>query len=79
VAEFVAKQKYYAAYDAQRLAEEGVRAKPHHLLTQPLRQFWWRCITLRGWKDGLHGLRLSWLMAGFEFEKYRRLRKGGHP
>ena len=76
-AEFVAKQKYYAAYDAQRLAEEGARAKPHHLLSQPVRQFWWRFVTLRGWKDGLHGLRLSWLMAGFEFEKYRLLRKGG--
>ena len=77
VGEFVAKQKYYAAYDAQRLAEEGVRAKPHHLLTQPMRQFWWRFITLQGWKDGLHGLRLSWLMAGFEFEKYRLLGKCG--
>ncbi len=77
VPEFVAKQKYYAAYDAQRLAEEGIRVKPHHLLSQPLRQFWWRFITLCGWKDGWHGLRLSWLMAGFEFEKYWRLKNGG--
>jgi glycosyltransferase involved in cell wall biosynthesis len=73
--EFVAKQKYYAAYDAERLAAEGARAKPHNFLLQPLRQFWWRFITLHGWRDGAHGLRLSLLMAGFEFEKYRHLKK----
>ena len=60
-------------YDADRLALEGVRAKPHHLLSQPLRHFWWRFITLEGWRDGVHGLRLSALMARFEFEKYRLL------
>ncbi len=75
VGEFIAKQTDYARYDAQRLALEGVRAKPHHLISQPLRQVWWRFITLAGWKDGLHGLRLSLLMGRFEFEKYRRLRK----
>lgn len=73
VAEFIAKQTVYAAYDAQRLALGGVRARPHHLLTMPVRQFWWRFVTLAGWKDGLHGLRLSLLMGRFEFEKYRRL------
>ncbi|HRE29784.1 MAG TPA: glycosyltransferase family 2 protein [Anaerolineales bacterium] len=73
VGEFVRKQTYYAEYDADRLAMEGVRARPHHLLSQPLRHFWWRFVTLSGWRDGLHGLRLSLLMARFEFEKYRLL------
>ncbi len=73
VAEFVAKQTDYAAYDAQRLRLEGVRARPHHLATMPLRQFWWRFVTLAGWRDGWHGLRLSALMGRFEFEKYRLL------
>lgn len=75
VPEFVAKQKYYATYAAERLAADGARAKPQNFILQPLRQFWWRFITLHGWRDGGHGLRLSWLMAGFEFEKYRTLRK----
>lgn len=74
VAEFVAKQRYYAGYDARQLAAEGVRPLPHKFIVQPLRQFWWRLITLGGWRDGLHGLRLSVLMAGFEWEKYRLLR-----
>lgn len=73
VAEFVAKQRYYAGYDAGRLQLEGVRARPHHLLLQPLRQFYWRFVTLGGWRDGAHGLRLSVLMAYFEWEKYRQL------
>jgi hypothetical protein len=73
VAEFTAKQRYYADYDAQRLRLEGVRARPHHLLSQPVRHFWWRFVALQGWKDGLHGLRLCLLMARFEFEKYRLL------
>lgn len=73
VAEFIAKQTDYARYDAERLRLEGVRARPHHLLTMPVRQFWWRFVTLGGWRAGRHGLRLSALMARFEFEKYRLL------
>ncbi len=75
VPEFIAKQRFYAAYDASRLASEGQRARPHNFILQPWRQFWWRFVALQGWRDGVHGLRLSLLMAGFEFEKYRLLRK----
>jgi hypothetical protein len=78
IAEFVAKQTYYANYDALRLALEGVRAGPHHLVTMPVRQFWWRFVTLQGWREGWHGLRLSLLMARFEFEKYRLLIASPH-
>ncbi|MBP7692132.1 MAG: glycosyltransferase family 2 protein [Anaerolineales bacterium] len=72
VAEFVAKQTAYARYDAERLKLEGVRVRPHHLVTMPARQFWWRFVALAGWRDGWHGLRLSVLMGRFEFEKYWR-------
>jgi hypothetical protein len=78
VSEFVAKQASYAAYDAQRLALAGARARPHNFVLQPARQFWWRFVTLSGWRDGWHGLRLSLLMSRFELEKYRRLRKLHH-
>jgi hypothetical protein len=40
----------------------------------PARQFWWRFVTLAGWRAGWHGLRLSALMARFEFEKYLMMR-----
>ena len=37
--------------------------KPRNLILQPLRHFWWRYITLQGYRDGLHGLRLCTLLA----------------
>jgi len=73
VDEFIVKQKDYARYDAGQLYAAGQRAKPQNFVLQPLRQFWWRFVTLAGWKEGWHGLRLSALMGYFEFEKYRQL------
>ena len=78
VTEFIAKQKYYAAYDAQGLAAAGVRAKARHFLLQPLRHFYWRWIQLAGWRGGWHSLRLSLLMSYFEYEKYRILANVNH-
>jgi glycosyltransferase involved in cell wall biosynthesis len=75
VGEFIAKQRDYARYDAGQLWAAGVRARPQNYILQPLRQFWWRWLTLGGWRDGGHGLRLSLLMAYFEWQKYRQLRQ----
>jgi hypothetical protein len=75
VGEFIRKQGAYARYDAGILHAEGKRAKPHNFTLQPIRQFFWRYITLHGWRDGLHGLRLSLFMAYFQFVLYRYLRQ----
>lgn len=75
VGEFVAKQYQYTKYDAGILHAQGQRAKPQNFVLQPLRQFWWRFVTLEGWRDGLHGLRLSLLMAYFQWVLYGELRK----
>jgi glycosyltransferase involved in cell wall biosynthesis len=72
--QFVEKQRRYVAYDARILFEQGVRPKPQNYVLQPLRQFRWRFITLKGYIDGLHGLRLSMLLAWYEFRKYLLLR-----
>ncbi|MEP7294408.1 MAG: glycosyltransferase family 2 protein [Chloroflexota bacterium] len=74
LAQFVEKQRRYSAYDARILHEQGIEPKPQNYLLQPLRQFWWRYVTLKGYGDGLHGLRLSLLMAWYEFRKYLLLR-----
>lgn len=71
--QFVAKQQRYTAYEARILYEQGVRPKPHNFILQPLRHFRWRFFTLKGYRDGLHGLRLSILMAWYELRKYRML------
>jgi (heptosyl)LPS beta-1,4-glucosyltransferase len=73
VREFRRKQDRYTDYEARMLLESGQRAKPWNFLLQPLRQFWWRCVTLQGYKDGWRGLLLSVFMAYYEFIRYWRL------
>ena len=74
MAHFKTKQRRYTAYDALVLYEQGIRPEPQNYLLQPLRQFWWRFVTLKGYRDGLHGLGLSVLMGWYEWRKYRLLR-----
>jgi len=76
--QFREKQNRYVRYDARILQEQGIRPRPHKFLTQPLRQFLWRFVTLRGYRDGWHGLRMSLLMAWYEFQKYVHLRRLYH-
>jgi hypothetical protein len=38
-----------------------------------VREFWRRFVRLRGYIDGLHGLRLAWWMARATWETYRLL------
>ena len=71
--QFMDKQENYARIDAQRLYAQGVTPRHHTFILQPLRQFYWRYITLGGYRDGWHGLRLSLLMARFENRKYQLL------
>lgn len=74
LAQFTAKQRKYTAYEAQIMYQEGIRPKPRNYILQPLRHFRWRFVTLKGYRDGWHGLRLSLLMAGYELRKYIILR-----
>lgn len=81
-AHFQATQAAYTTYDAGILYQDGVRVRSHHYLSQPWRQFWWRYVTLKGYADGGHGLRLSVYMAYYEGVKYRKLAqlwKGDSP
>lgn len=73
--QFAEKQRRYTAYDAKILFEQGLRPRPHNYILQPLRQFWWRYVTLKAYIDGLHGLRLSMLMGWYELRKYWLLGK----
>ena len=71
--QFHAKQHKYTAYDAGILKEQGIRPKGYTPYSQAIRQFWWRFGALQGYRDGLHGLRLSLYLAYYEWLKYRRL------
>ena len=71
VSQFHEKQKKYARFEAGIRREAGLSAKVWTYFTAPMRQFWWRFVTLRGHQDGLHGLRLSLLMAYYEHMTWR--------
>ncbi len=75
VRQFHEKQRRYVQYDAQILYQNGVRPKIYTPYSQPIRHFKWRFIDLKGYKDGVHGLRLSLLMAWYEFRKYQQLKR----
>lgn len=77
--QFTRKQQRYVAYDAGILLKQGVHSKFHTPYTQALRHFWWRFVTLSGWRDGLYGILLSGLMGYYEMLKYQRLRKAQNP
>ncbi len=77
-AQFHRKQRRYAAYEARILAQRGLRPRPHNFVLQPWREFRRRFVALGGWRDGLHGLRLSLLLAWYYgFMPYWLLWRGG--
>jgi (heptosyl)LPS beta-1,4-glucosyltransferase len=74
VAQFHTKQGSREVFEATTLHRQGVRLRPHTFLLQPLRHFWWRYVTLKGYRDGWHGLRLCLLLAYyFGWRNYIRL------
>jgi glycosyltransferase involved in cell wall biosynthesis len=75
VGQFMRKQDHYAHYEARVLVREGISPRPHSLLLQPAREFTRRYLSLRGYRDGLHGLLLCTLMAYYTFIAYWRARR----
>jgi glycosyltransferase involved in cell wall biosynthesis len=73
LADFVQRQNKYVRYDAGILYQQGAHPRFYTPYSQAVRHFLWRFVTLRGLRDGLHGLRLSLLMAYYEAAKYRQL------
>jgi glycosyltransferase involved in cell wall biosynthesis len=72
-AQFIEKQEKYADIEAGLRYEQGLRPKSRTYIGAPLRQFWWRYVTLQGYRGGLHGLNLSLLMAYYELQVWRRV------
>jgi (heptosyl)LPS beta-1,4-glucosyltransferase len=71
--EFREKQRRYALLEAQTLAGRGIRAKPHNLMLQPIREFRRRVFELGGIRQGPLGMRLGLEMALASFQTYREL------
>jgi len=69
-AQFHMKQRRYAMLEARVLRKQGVRPRPYTYLTMPLREFWRRFVTLRGYRDGYYGAKLAALLAWYTFVTY---------
>lgn len=67
LAQFRRKQIRYTRFEAQMMAAEGIRPRWRSYPSAPAREFYRRFIALSGYRDGLHGLGLSLLMAYYAF------------
>jgi glycosyltransferase involved in cell wall biosynthesis len=72
---FVSKMNRYTTIEAKNMKEiEGRQFKIIQLFYHPLREFWFRFIRLRGYKDGIDGFVLSVLMAFYRFLSFAKIR-----
>ena len=60
--EFVRKQERYCRLDAERWLLQYGRPRRRAVVGQPLREFWRRYVTLRGYREGWLGLVLCMLL-----------------
>jgi glycosyltransferase involved in cell wall biosynthesis len=75
VGQFQHKMGRYTHFEAQILHEQGVRVRPWTYVSMPLREFWRRFVTLRGYRDHVYGLLFCGLMAWYTLLTYLRLRQ----
>jgi hypothetical protein len=74
IAQFRAKQTFRIDFEASNLYRRGEKYRFYSPYSMTVRHFWWRYVTLQGYQDGLHGLRLCGLLAYyFGFRYYQRL------
>jgi (heptosyl)LPS beta-1,4-glucosyltransferase len=74
VAQFRYKQTFRIDFEATNLYQRGEKCQFYSPYYMTLRHFWWRYVTLKGYRDGLHGLRLCLLLAYyFGYRYYKRL------
>jgi glycosyltransferase involved in cell wall biosynthesis len=73
IAQFHQKQRMRIDFEARNLIEQGAKLKFYTPYYMTIKHFWWRFGTLKGYRDGAHGLRLSLLLAYyFGYRYYRR-------
>ena len=75
VAQFRHKMGRYTGFEAEILYRQGIRARPWTYFTMPLREFWRRFVSLRGYRDHVYGLLFCGLMSWYTFLTYWRLRQ----
>ena len=73
IAQFHQKQRVRIDFEAKNLIAQDAKLKFYTPYYMTVKHFWWRFGTLKGYRDGVHGLRLSLLLAYyFGYRYYRR-------
>lgn len=65
ISQFISKMDSYTNYEAEKLHSEGVKVSWEDAIKFPFHEFLRRFFAWEGYKDGLHGLVLSLLMASY--------------
>ncbi|MBI3987314.1 MAG: glycosyltransferase family 2 protein [Lentisphaerae bacterium] len=73
--EFVRKQDLYTSLEAKAKFEKGERFSLMKLLFSPPRTFWFRYVTIDGYKDGWMGFVIAVLMAYYVFQIHLKMLK----
>jgi hypothetical protein len=73
VRQFLTKQEAYSSLDARLMLGKGIKPRARNYLGAPAREFVYRYISLQGYKDGVHGLALSSLLAWYKLKAYVKL------
>jgi len=63
--QFIEKLNRYTSIEARQLFEAGSPSSPTAALRSFFREFWFRYVSWRGFRDGLHGLQIALLMATY--------------
>jgi hypothetical protein len=75
VAQFRHKMGRYTRFEAQILHAQGVQVKPWTYASMPIREFYRRFFSLRGYRDHVYGLLFCGLMSWYTLLTYLRLRR----
>ena len=72
IAQFRAKQARYTEFEAEMLLAAGAPPRWRSYVGMPAREFLRRFVSLKGYRDGGHGLLLSTFMAFYAFQRQVR-------
>mgnify|MGYP001116518629 CR=1 FL=1 len=70
---FIDRLNRYTTLEARQLTDEDYKLKQEDFITRPIQEFLRRFFSLKGYRDGLHGLALSLLMAFYTLVIYLKI------
>lgn len=70
ISDFINRLDIFTHYEAEKLIDENYKFDFQDLITEPFKEFGSRFFQQKGYKDGIHGLILSLLLAFYRFITY---------